>query len=212
MNRAAIYLRVSTDEQTTENQLPEIRRLARARKLRIVAWYQETASAAGERHELAKLLEHARKGAFDLVLVWSLDRFGRSMFGNLRDVLELERVGVRVVSVRESWLDVDGPTRNLMIAIISWVAEQERARLIERTKAGMERARREGKQIGRERRLGFVELEKLRRLVALRKTQRQMAAAMRVPRSTLRGYLRRLQGEKGGAPRAPRGAARAALT
>lgn len=212
MNRAAIYLRVSTADQTTENQLPELRRIVRTRKLRVVNWYQETASAAGERPQFAKMLEQARQGAFDVVLVWSIDRFGRSMFGNLRDVLELEERGVRVVSARESWLDVDGPTRNLMIAIISWVAEQERARLIERTKAGMERARREGKQIGRERRLGFVELEKLRRLVAARKTQRQMAGALRVPRSTIRGYLRRLQGEKGGRPRAPRGAARAALT
>lgn len=57
MNRAALYLRVSTEEQTTENQRPELLKLARTRKLRIVATYQETASAAGKRPELARLLE-----------------------------------------------------------------------------------------------------------------------------------------------------------
>lgn len=77
MNRAALYLRVSTDEQTTENQRPELLNLARTRKLRIVATYQETASAAGKRPELARLLEDGRRGSFDLVLVWSIDRFGR---------------------------------------------------------------------------------------------------------------------------------------
>ena len=86
-----------------------------------------------------------------VLLVWSLDRFGRSMVGNLQAVLELDRIGVQVVSVREPWLDTGGPVRSLLIAIFSWVAEQERLRLIERTKAGLDRARRQGKRIGRPR-------------------------------------------------------------
>jgi DNA invertase Pin-like site-specific DNA recombinase len=73
------------------------------------------------------------------------------MVGNLADVLELDRIGVTVVSVRESWLDTGGPVRSLLIAIFSWVAEQERARLIERTKAGLAAARRKGKRLGRPR-------------------------------------------------------------
>lgn len=64
------------------------------------------------------------------------------MIGNLTDVLELDRIGVKVVSVRESWLDTGGPVRNLLIAIFSWCAEQERNRLVERTKAGLASARR----------------------------------------------------------------------
>src|SRR5467141_1966984 len=79
---------------------------------------------------------------------WSL---GRSMVGNLQAVLELDRIGVQIVSVREPWLDTSGPVRSLLIAIFSWVAEQERSRLIERTRAGLDRARREGKRIGRPR-------------------------------------------------------------
>jgi DNA invertase Pin-like site-specific DNA recombinase len=71
------------------------------------------------------------------------------MVGNLTDVLELDRIGVQVVSVREPWLDTGGPVRNLLVAIFSWVAEQERSRLIERTKAGLANARRRGVQVGR---------------------------------------------------------------
>lgn len=196
--RAALYLRVSDRTQTSENQRPELLRLARQRKLRIVGTYKETASAAGARPVFAQLLEDARRGGFDQLLVWSIDRFGRSMFGNLRDVVELERLGVRVVSARESWLDVDGPTRHLMLVIISWVAEQERARLIERTKAGMERAKAQGKRIGRPRRMSWLDVERAKRLRREGRTQREIAMALKIPRGTIRAAL----GRKGGVPRA----------
>lgn len=75
MNRAVLYLRVSTDEQTTANQRPELLKIARTRKLRIVATYEETVSGAARvRPELARMLEDARRGNFDVVLVWSIDR------------------------------------------------------------------------------------------------------------------------------------------
>ena len=93
---------------------------------------------AGERgEEPARVRAHdeaARRAGFDALIVWAIDRFGRSMVGNLTDVLELDRLGVQVVSVRESWLDTGSPVRNLLIAIFSWVAEQERTRLVERTR------------------------------------------------------------------------------
>jgi DNA invertase Pin-like site-specific DNA recombinase len=102
------------------------------------------------------MLKDARRGKFQVLVVWALDRFGRSMVGNLRDVLELDRLGVQVVSVRESWLDTGSPVRTLLIAIFSWVAEQERSRLIERTKAGVAAARRRGARLGRPRAPEFV--------------------------------------------------------
>lgn len=71
------------------------------------------------------------------------------MVGCIQTVLELDRLGVPVLSVREGWLDASGPVRSLLVAILGWVAEQERARLIERTKAGLERARRQEKRLGR---------------------------------------------------------------
>ena len=206
VNRAVLYLRVSTDEQTTENQRPELVKIARTRKLRVVATYQETVSGAARvRPELARMLEDARRGNFDVVLVWSIDRLGRTMFGVLRDVLELEQRGVRVVSARESFLDVDGPARHLVLAVMSWAAEYERDRLIERTKAGMERARREGKQIGRPKRIGYLELQQIRRLEKQGKTQREIAMAVKIPRSTIRGVL----GGKGQRPRSSSRSSRA---
>ncbi len=149
--RCAIYLRHSTDKLKTENQRPDVEQLVRARGYEVVATFEEGASAVKKRPEYERMMKAARRGAFDAVVVWALDRFGRSMTGNLTDVLELDRIGVQVVSVRESWLDTGGPVRNLLIAIFSWVAEQERERLIERTKAGLANARRRGARLGRPR-------------------------------------------------------------
>lgn len=149
MKRAALYLRVSTDEQTVANQRPALMKLAKARGLLVVRTYEENASAAKARPQFDAMIAAAHLGDFDTVIVWSLDRFGRSALGNLQAVIDLDAKGVRVVSAQETWLEMDGPVRQLLIFIISWVAEQERARLIERTVAGMARARAEGKQIGR---------------------------------------------------------------
>src|SRR5271169_1665978 len=95
------------------------------------------------------MMRDAHQGAFDVLVVWALDRFGRSMVGNLQAVLELDRCGVQVVSVRETWLDTGSAVRPLLIAIFGWVAEQERATIVARTKAGLERARRDGVRLGR---------------------------------------------------------------
>jgi DNA invertase Pin-like site-specific DNA recombinase len=148
MRRAAVYLRVSTDRQTADNQLAEVRQLAVARGYDPVV-YEEVESAAKARPVLDGMLADVRAGRVHAVGVWALDRLHRSMTGAINTVLELDRLGVPVLSVRESWLDTSGPVRPLLVAIFGWVAEQERTRLIERTKAGLERARREGTPLGR---------------------------------------------------------------
>jgi DNA invertase Pin-like site-specific DNA recombinase len=145
---AALYLRVSTDRQTATNQVDEVRRLAAARGYEPVI-YEEVESAVKARPVLDRMLADVRAGRVQAVAVWALDRLHRSMVGSIQTVLELDRLGVPVLSVREAWLDTSGPVRPLLVAIFGWVAEQERTRLIERTKAGLERARREGKRIGR---------------------------------------------------------------
>jgi DNA invertase Pin-like site-specific DNA recombinase len=148
--RAALYVRVSTEKQTARNQLAELRQLAHARGYEPVV-YEEVESAAKLRPTFQRMLSDARAGRVRAILVWALDRFHRSMLGAIQDVLELDRIGVPVLSVREGWLDTSGPVRPLLVAIFGWVAEQERARLIERTKAGLERARRDGVRLGRPR-------------------------------------------------------------
>lgn len=148
MPLAAAYVRVSSDKQTAENQVAEVRQLAVARGFEPVV-YEEVESAAKARPVLDRMLADVRAGRVQAVAVWALDRLHRSMTGAINTVLELDRLGVPVLSVREGWLDTTGPVRPLLVAIFGWVAEQERTRLIERTKAGLKRARRQGKRLGR---------------------------------------------------------------
>jgi putative DNA-invertase from lambdoid prophage Rac len=186
--RIALYLRVSKSDgsQSTENQRPEVETLARARG-EIVKVYEEQASAVKHRPAFEAMLRDARRGAFDVLIVWAIDRFGRSMVGNLTDLLELDRIGVPVVSVRETWLDTSGPTRGLLIAIFSWQAEQERARLIERTKAGLATARRKGKRLGRPKKR--IDLDEARKLLADTGSVRAVARAMKLGLATLQRAL-----------------------
>ena len=180
--RAAIYLRVSTDQQTVENQRRAVEDMARARGYEAV-FYEESESAAKSRPVFERLLADVRSGKRRAVVIWALDRLHRSMVGCIETVLELDRLGVPVLSVREPWLDTTGPVRSLLVAIFGWVAEQERARLIERTKAGMQRARRDGKRLGRPRR--EVDAAEVVRRRAAGQSWRQIAIALRCPRRTL---------------------------
>ncbi len=123
--------------------------LVAARGLGVVATFEEQASAVKRRPQFEAMMAAAGRGEFDVLVVWALDRFGRSLAGNVNDLLALDKLGVRVVSVREPWMDTAGPVRDLLVAIFSWVAQQERARLIERTRAGLAVARASGKTLGR---------------------------------------------------------------
>ena len=150
MNRAALYLRVSTTGQTVENQRPECEQLARARGYEIVEVFEEQESAAKRRPAFEAMMEGARRGRFKVVIVWALDRFGRSFVKNILDVKELDRLGVATVSVRETWLDTtSGLVRDILLGVFSAMAEHERGRLIERVRAGMERAKVKGTKSGR---------------------------------------------------------------
>jgi DNA invertase Pin-like site-specific DNA recombinase len=150
MKTAAVYLRVSTDKQTVENQRAEVEQLARARGYE-PSFYEETESAAKARPVFDRMLKDARAGRVQAIAVAALDRMHRTMRGSIEDVLEMDRLGVRVLSVREGWLDTEGPVRPLLVAIFGWVAEQERAVLIQRTRAGMARAKEQGQRFGRPR-------------------------------------------------------------
>ena len=193
MKRAALYLRVSRDDLTVANQLPELERMVAARGLTIIEVFEETVSAAKLRPEHRRMMAAAHAGAFDVVLVWSLDRFGRSMTGNIADVLALDRLGVELVSAREPWLDTGGPVRHLLLAIFSWVAEQERGRLIERTRAGLDRARASGKRLGRPPRLDAQGLAACARLREEGRSVRAIAIALKVPATTVQRALDRTE-------------------
>jgi putative DNA-invertase from lambdoid prophage Rac len=189
--RTAIYLRVSKGELHTDNQRPDVERVIATRQLELVAEYEEKASAAKARPVFDKMMRAAHRGAFDVLVVWALDRFRRSMVGNLQGVLALDRCGVQVVSVRETWLDTGSAVRPLLIAIFGWVAEQERVTIVARTKAGLDRARRAGVRLGRPPRA--IDVQRARALLEDGLSLRQVAKRLRVPPMTLHGALRRTE-------------------
>ena len=150
--KIALYLRVSSTEQEMANQLPALEDYAQRRSFEVVGIYSEneTAWKAGHQAELARLIEDARKGKFEVVLVWALDRLSREgPLAILSLVDKLKRYGVKVISYQESWTEAPGELADILYAITGWVARMESQRRSERTKAGLERARLEGKPIGK---------------------------------------------------------------
>lgn len=147
--KAAVYLRVSTDRQTEANQEPDCARLCAGRGWEPV-YFRETESGAKARPQWRRVIEAARTGHVGAVVFWALDRTGRSRTEICRDIEALGAYRVVVTSVKDSWLEQQpGPLRELLLQIMAWVAEGERRRLIERTKAGLDRARLLGKRLGR---------------------------------------------------------------
>lgn len=152
--RISTYGRVSKNDESQDplNQLNPLRDYAKALGGEIVAEYVDYASGGrSDRANFLKMMEDADRRKFDLLLIWSLDRLSREGISNTLGYLErLKRNGVAVKSLQESWLDTrDEGLGQLLLAIFSWVAQQERKRIIERTKAGLDRARRKGTKLGR---------------------------------------------------------------
>lgn len=170
--KAIAYFRVSKSDgrMHTENQKPEVYRLAEARGLQIVEVYEDKESAVRHRPAYERMLTDLRRGKFGpapVAILWSLDRLARGF--QCFDVFrELTRINVRVVSIREPWTDCEGPVKELLVAVMGWVSGFERQRLIERTKAGLDRARRAGRKIGRPKVILLT--EDLNRALALRES------------------------------------------
>jgi DNA invertase Pin-like site-specific DNA recombinase len=147
--RAALYARVSTSDQTTDNQLLELRRYAEARGWQTKEFVDEGVSGAKEsRPALDQLLKDARRRRFDLLVVWRLDRLGRNLRHLILTLDELAALGIGFVSLGEG-IDTSTPAGRLQLHILGAIAEFERARIAERVKAGVDRARRQGRRLGR---------------------------------------------------------------
>lgn len=140
------------ESQNPENQKEPLKNFAGLLGLEIVGEYVDMASGGNSnRPKFQEMLKDARERKFGTILVWSLDRFSREGISNTLHYLEeLKRSGVALKSLQESWLDTsDNGMGQLLIAIFSWVAKQERERISERTKAGLVRAKANGKLLGR---------------------------------------------------------------
>jgi putative DNA-invertase from lambdoid prophage Rac len=150
----AIYARVSTSDQNCEMQVRELREYAARRGWHVSAEYLDTgwSGAKASRPELDRLMKDAALRRFDAVLVWKLDRFGRSVRNCLDGIEALRANGVRFLAVSQS-IDTDesNPTARLLLHILASVAEFERELIRERVRAGIKSAKHKGKQLGRKR-------------------------------------------------------------
>jgi DNA invertase Pin-like site-specific DNA recombinase len=150
LKRAALYLRVSTLDQHPESQGLELREFARQRGYVIAEEYVDhgVSGTKVRRPALDRMLKDAHRRKFDAVLVWSCDRLARSTKHFLEVLDELASLDIKFHSQREA-IDTDGPLGRAIIVIISAIAELERSLIVERVRAGMRRARLEGRHVGR---------------------------------------------------------------
>jgi DNA invertase Pin-like site-specific DNA recombinase len=154
IHRVALYARVSTlnGHQDPEMQLSELREYATRRALSIHEEYvdQGVSGSKESRPALNRLMTDAQKCKFDAVLVWKIDRFGRSLKHLVNSLADLSAYGIAFISLRDN-LDLSTPSGRLMFQIIGAMAEFERALIQERVRAGLRNARAKGKRIGRPR-------------------------------------------------------------
>ena len=149
--RAAIYARVSTLDQEPENQLAELRRYVLARGWTAKEYVDHGVSGAKEkRPALDALVKDAKRRKVDVLVCWRLDRLGRNLRHLILLLDDLQAVGVAFVSLAEG-IDATTPAGRLQLHVLGAIAEFERARIAERVKAGLARARKQGKRLGRPR-------------------------------------------------------------
>ena len=154
MTRVALYTRVSTDRQEAENQRRQLRAFVKGHEgWKLVEEYRdEESGATGSRARFQALFEDAHQRKFEVLVFWALDRFSRQgTRATINYLHELESYGVGFVSYTERYLDSTGIFRDALIGLLAALANQERIRLSDRVKAGMARARIEGKHVGRPR-------------------------------------------------------------
>ena len=149
MRRAAIYTRVSSVDQHPESQLLDLEAMARQRGFEVVQRYTDRITGTRARRPgLDQMMTDAKRGQFDIVLVWASDRLARSVRHFLEVLDELNRLNIEFVSFREQ-LDTGGALGRAVVVIIGAIAELERSLIVERVRAGMRRARLEGRRLGR---------------------------------------------------------------
>lgn len=187
-SRVALYARVSTADQTTENQLLELRRYAEARGWTATEYLDHGISGTKERRPaLDRLLADARRRRFDVLVVWRLDRLGRNLKHLIMTLDELAAVGVAFTSLNEG-IDTTTPAGRLQLHLLAAIAQFERDRIRERIGAGLARARAQGQRLGRRReRISERDLERVAGL-----SVREAAKVLRVPASRVHRERERL--------------------
>lgn len=189
MKKAAIYARVSTqDQRTLPMQIQTLRKYAQDRGWKVVIEIRDTASGAMDRPRRDEILRAARKREIDTVLVWKLDRWGRSLIDLMASLRELTELGVGFVSVTEA-LDLTTTTGRAMSGMLAIFADYEREILRERVKMGMAQARIAGRIPGRPLSAALKAAE-ICSLSADGKSQAEIARQLDISRTSVRRILK----------------------
>ena len=186
--RVALYARVSTTDQSTESQLLDLRRYTRERGWTIFKEYCDNgvSGTKDSRPALNELMNSAKKRRFDMVLVWRFDRFARSTKHLILALEEFKNLGIDFVSYMEN-IDTSSPLGSAIFTIISAVAQLERDIIAERVKAGLRRAKENGKRLGRPR--ASVDIEKIHWLRSKGLSLRAIAKVTGISRTTVSDLL-----------------------
>jgi len=186
--RAGLYARVSTqDQQTIPMQTRALREYAGRRGWTIASQVKEVGGGASQRQQREKLLEAARRREIDVVLVWRLDRWGRSVTDLLATLQELEHLGVGFVSLTEA-LDLTTPAGRAMAALLAVFAEFEREILRERVRAGLAHARQNGQRLGRPL-TAALHADQVRKLQRAGISKSEIARRLQIGRTSVRRIL-----------------------
>jgi len=186
--RVALYARVSTTDQSTDSQLLDLRRYVSERNWNMFKEYVDEgiSGTKDSRPALNDLMNDAKKRRFDVVLVWRFDRFARSTKHLILALEEFKNLGIDFVSYQEN-IDTSSPLGSAIFTIISAVAQLERDIIAERVRAGLRRAKENGKKLGRPR--ATVDTEKIHRLRSKGLSLRAIAKETGVSRTTVSDVL-----------------------
>lgn len=186
--KVGLYARVSThDQQTLRLQLEAMRKYAKSRKWKITLEVRDIGSGASERPKREELLQAARRREIDSILVWKLDRWGRSLPDLVLTLRELNEIGVAFVSLTEA-LDLSTPSGRAMVGLLSVFAEFERDLLRERVKAGIAQAKLEGRSGGRPK-TAALQVAEAQKLFKKGLSKSEIARRLQIGRTSVRRAL-----------------------
>lgn len=192
MTKASIYARVSTNRQETENQIIELKDFIQGKEWELYEVYEDSdVKGDEEKPQLERLFQDAHQGKFNIIVFWAWDRITRKGPQDAFAILlKMESLGIDFWSYREQYMNTLGPWRDVVLSIITTIAAEETKRISERVKAGLKRALKEGKTLGRPQRDDVT----AREVIIFREegmSWPQMSKRLGVPQSTLRNIYKR---------------------
>ncbi len=187
--KVALYVRVSTKDQSVDMQLNDLERYSRERSFNVFKVYKDNgiSGTTESRPALNELMNDAKKRKFDIVLVWLFDRFARSTKHLVNALYEFRNLGIDFISYQEN-IDTSSPLGEAIFTIISAMAKLERDIIAERVKGGLRRAKANGKRLGRPKHT--VDTEKVVEHRKQNKSTRQIASEMNLSRGTVERTLK----------------------